>query len=95
LEAVLLSAAQAELRFRFSLCGACYLGRGPRDRAELFGEFQSIYDTRSSIVHGSTLEAARLASARVTARRLASAVLTKGLRAGWPEPADLRRAIFG
>jgi hypothetical protein len=95
LEAVLLSAAEAELRFRFSLHGAYYLGRGPRDRAELFGEFQSIYDARSSIVHGSTLEAARLASARVTARRLASAVLTKGLRAGWPEPADLRRAIFG
>jgi hypothetical protein len=96
LEAVLLPPSpDGELRFRFSLYGAYYLGSNPRDRAELFGQFQSVYDARSSIVHGSALTPGRLALIAATARQLAAAVLIKALRAGWPSAADLGRAVFG
>jgi hypothetical protein len=61
----------------------------------LFKQFQTVYDVRSSIVHGSAVPVAELAGAGAAARRVAAATIIKGLRNGWPTPETLKAAALG
>lgn len=97
LEAVLLPETKdTELRYRFSLFGAWFLGRDREDRARLFKRFESIYDARSSIVHGSWFrKPEELEQVATSARELTAAVLRRALIHDWPIPNSLRQATFG
>ena len=43
--------SKTELRFRFSLHAALYLGKDKKHREALLKKFKEIYDWRSSVVH--------------------------------------------
>ena len=58
LEALLLSYLEdfAELRFRFALRGAKLLGKASENKRKIYSELKKIYDRRSKIVHGSSVD---------------------------------------
>ncbi len=87
---------QGELRFRFGLHGARLLGRDADalGRKHVRKELTEIYDTRSTIVHGGSLDAARVVELRPVARRLAADVLTRGLESGWPTSSTFAELVL-
>jgi hypothetical protein len=95
LEAMLLPGVRDELRYRFGLCGAWFLGADRADRLRLADEFRDLYDARSAIVHGTPPAAHRLEPLGASARRLCALTLTKALREGFPTAQALADAPFG
>ena len=51
---------QGELKFRLSLTTSKYLGRNREDSERIYRAMRRGYDLRSSIIHGNTIEAAKL-----------------------------------
>jgi hypothetical protein len=96
LEALLLPEKfEGELRFRFSLYGALFLEGTSTDRKQNYRDLKSVYDTRSALVHGLKPPSADdVRDARITARSLASRMLIKALRQGWPSEDALVNAAL-
>ncbi len=90
LEAALLGVDKNELTYRFKLYGSLFLS-DLRDAAETFNKLGVIYDVRSKLVHGSTVDPARLRTAHTDARELAIAVVRKCVEHGWPNKQALDR----
>jgi hypothetical protein len=66
---------QAELRFRLSAYIAAVLEPpGPR-RRDLFKRIQKLYDFRSKVVHGASVEEAAIRSHTIEARKLLARVM--------------------
>lgn len=95
LEAVFLQGVRDELRFRFALYGAWFLGTDRTDRQRLFDELKQLYDARSEIVHGSVRKPHELEALAGLARRVSSAALLRALREGWPTAKVLADAPLG
>ncbi|HZN14386.1 MAG TPA: hypothetical protein VFB78_08985 [Acidimicrobiales bacterium] len=93
LEAALLGGASTELRYRFSLYGALFL-RAELNPAMVFTKLQSIYDARSSLVHGTALQRP-LAEVASDAADLARAVLRRSLLYEWPSASALNQTALG
>jgi hypothetical protein len=96
LEAVLLPDGSAgELGLRLALFGASYLGSSAEERKALDREFRDVYTMRSQLVHGAKHPRYEdVGSMTRIARRLAAAVLVKGLRGGWPSQEQLRDLVL-
>jgi hypothetical protein len=84
---------RGEVRFRFALNGARYLGTTPGERRLLFGQFKTLYDTRSSLVHGSVSSKLDAVGVARLARELAAQCIVKALRTQWPT-ADTFESLF-
>lgn len=95
LEAVFLQGVRDELRFRFALHGAWFLGSAREERVRLFDELQDLYDARSRIVHGTALPPHQIEAIAALGRRLSSTTLLRALRNGWPSSEFLADAVFG
>lgn len=95
LEATLLRSVRDELRFRFALYGAWFLGADRTDRLRLADELKDLYDARSAIVHGTPLPSHRLEPLAALARSISSATIVRALRQGWPTEQSLVDALFG
>lgn len=65
LESLLTEGVRDELRYRFSLRGATILAWEDGVRNEGFRQLRDFYDLRSKIIHGATVEAGALGSARI------------------------------
>lgn len=92
LEATFLRDVRDELRFRFALYGAWFLGSDRSERLRLFDELRDLYDARSRIVHGTALLPHQLESLAALARRVSSVTLLRSLREGWPSAESLADA---
>jgi hypothetical protein len=95
LEAMLLKDSD-ELSFKHATFGASFLADERSDRKALFEQLREVYRIRSKVVHGllGPKDHAHLESTRVIARTLASGVMIKALREGWPSAEDLRDRLF-
>lgn len=83
------------MRFRLAVFGAHYVGHGLDERRAFFRDFQTVYDVRSGLVHGTRrYSPEEVQVAARLARRLASAVLLKALDAGWPTQEQLRDIVL-
>lgn len=95
LEATFLHGVRDELRFRFALYGAWFLGMDRTDRLRLFDELKDLYDARSRIVHGTALLPHEIEALSALARRVSSVTLLRALRQGWPSAEALADAPLG
>jgi len=91
LEAALLDNNPVELKYRFSLYGAIFLGE-QRNPDETFKTLGNIYNLRSKLVHGSVVEAQELRAATASAKELAIAVVKKAVESGWPDSKNLDKS---
>lgn len=92
LEAVLLPRSNAgELGFRFALNGAYATGAKDGERPQVFEQLREVYNIRSKLVHGATVDLARLPIAAIRARELSAKILRRGLDSGWLDQDDFQR----
>jgi hypothetical protein len=94
LEASLLPGIKSELRYRFSLYGALFLGE-EHDPEITFAQLKEIYDIRSTIAHGGAERPGKEAQAAANAATLARAVVRKAVLKGWPVPSELDAKALG
>jgi hypothetical protein len=93
LEAALLQGIKDELRYRFALYGALFL-RAERDPLGTMEDLKKVYDVRSSLVHGSRVNATERNEAEGLARELAKRVLKRAVDHGWPDHSELNRVAL-
>ena len=94
LEAALLSGAQTELAYRFSLYGALFLA-DERDAHATFTRLKRIYQIRSKLVHGAIVRPDDRYAAEQDAAELAKAVARRAIERGWPEQSRLDALALG
>jgi hypothetical protein len=97
LEAMFLSGSgRGESGLRFALAGALHLGKRARPdlKREYFNEFRAIYDMRSRIFHGESVDASELAKLVTITKERARLSLLKALRSEWPVPGQLVDELF-
>ena len=93
LEAALLQGVETELSYRFALYGALFL-QDERVPEETFKQLRDVYTTRSKLVHGSKVDAAKREQAIIDARDITKAIMLKAIENGWPNKGQLdRRAL--
>lgn len=93
LEAALLQGVETELSYRLALYGALFL-QDERDPEETFKQLRDVYTTRSKLVHGSKVDAAKREQAIIDARDIIKAIMLKAIENGWPNKGQLdRRAL--
>lgn len=96
LEGVLLPGLRDELRHRFGLNGAWWLGGDADERRELFDTLRDLYDLRSRLVHGGGGHAPldEISAKRDDARVLAARALLKCLTSRWPRAGEFDQLLL-
>jgi hypothetical protein len=96
LEAILCPGAQtSEVKHRFRLHGAWFLGSTYEERGGVFRELGRIYDARSSLVHGTRSGTDIEIDVHSQARSLAAHVIRKAIEVGWPSRESLEAMSLG
>ena len=102
LEALLLGGGDtSELRRRFALNGAVYLGETREQRARIYADLLEIYGARNVMVHGASPSEKRVKTALNNAQALRDRAceicresLRRALETGWPEDRDFVAALL-
>ena len=87
---------RGESGLRFALAGALHLDKRARPdlKREYFNEFRAIYDMRSRIFHGESVDASELAKLVTITKERARLSLLKALQSEWPVPGQLVDELF-